>query len=333
MKLSVMVTTYNLKEYVAETLDSILNQKVDFDYEILVGDDGSTDGTIDVVKEYVDKYSDRISLYVMDREPQKKYNRISRASRNRLNLLKYAKGEYGTFLDGDDIYNCDYKLQKQIDLLDSPEYSNCIVCAHNIWKYWSEDNKELMGRFNKQFVISGKKLWRDLIYLHSDTIIFRNVFDDKFLETIPEDYFDDNIILYSLLPYGDVLYIPDVMVNYRQVEGSSWNSVDDAEKHIINMIDVDVEYRMNPDYKYESIMRHMGNIFYLWRNRNKISEETKIKFRNQIVSHNLEMTAKFVDYENLVLRDKMRLAVWVYWNLFLFAFNKIRKTITLRKWM
>mgnify|MGYP004471132411 FL=1 len=333
MKLSVMVTTYNLRDFVAETLDSILTQKTDFDYEILVGDDGSTDGTIDIVQEYVDKYPKKVFLYVMDRDSDKKYNRISRASRNRLNLLRHAKGEYGTFLDGDDVYNCECKLQKQIELLDAPEYRNCVACAHNIWKYWDENNKELMCPWKKQFVASGKDIWRDLMYFHSDTIVFRNIFSNEILCTIPQDYFDDNIILYSLLPFGNVLYIPEAMVNYRQVEGSSWNSVDDAEKHIINMIDVDVEHIMNPDYSYESVIRHMGNVFYLWRNRKSIPKETKSKFENQIKADDLKWAGLFVNYDSLSIKERVRLGLWVYWHLLWFSFNKARKTIVMRKWM
>ena len=53
IKLSIMVTTYNLEKFVGETLDSVLNQKTDYSYEILVGDDGSSDGTVDVIKEYI----------------------------------------------------------------------------------------------------------------------------------------------------------------------------------------------------------------------------------------------------------------------------------------
>jgi len=52
MKVSVLITTYNLEKYIAGTLDSVLNQKTDFEYEILVGDDGSSDNTVDIVRAY-----------------------------------------------------------------------------------------------------------------------------------------------------------------------------------------------------------------------------------------------------------------------------------------
>ena len=52
MKLTILVMAYNVEKYVRETLDSILMQKVNFPYEILIGNDGSSDGTVAILKEY-----------------------------------------------------------------------------------------------------------------------------------------------------------------------------------------------------------------------------------------------------------------------------------------
>ena len=119
MKLSVLVTFYNQKDYVDRALRSILLQNTDFEYEILVGDDGSTDGTLDKIKEWQAKYPNKISVYIMDRQEGKKYNSSFRASRNRINLLKYVKGKYFTYLDGDDYFCNNNKFQKQIAFLEN----------------------------------------------------------------------------------------------------------------------------------------------------------------------------------------------------------------------
>jgi glycosyltransferase involved in cell wall biosynthesis len=55
MKLTVIVLAYNAEKYIAEALDSILMQKVNFSYEILIGNDGSSDGTVEILKEYEKK--------------------------------------------------------------------------------------------------------------------------------------------------------------------------------------------------------------------------------------------------------------------------------------
>ena len=52
IKVQVVCVTYNQKEYIKEALDSFIMQKTNFGYEVLVGDDGSTDGTSEIVAEY-----------------------------------------------------------------------------------------------------------------------------------------------------------------------------------------------------------------------------------------------------------------------------------------
>ena len=135
MKVSVLVTFYNQEDYVDEALQSVFDQKCDFDFEVLIGDDGSTDGTMAKLQEWKQKYPDRMEIYVMDRETGVKYNSSQRASRNRLNLLQYVKGEYFAYLDGDDFYIDDHKLQKQVEIMDQPENAKYAVCAHNVYAY------------------------------------------------------------------------------------------------------------------------------------------------------------------------------------------------------
>ena len=129
MKLSVLVTFYNQKDYVDRALRSILLQNTDFEYEILVGDDGSTDGTLDKIKEWQAKYPNKISVYIMDRQEGKKYNSSFRASRNRINLLKYVKGKYFTYLDGDIIFAIIISFKSKLHFL-KMIMKNDFRCVH-----------------------------------------------------------------------------------------------------------------------------------------------------------------------------------------------------------
>ena len=99
MKVSFLVTYYNQEQYVRQSLDSILAIKMPCDWKILVGDDGSNDGTTAIVREYMERYPDRIFLYVMPRDPKKTYSSVVRASANRLNLLEKATGDFFCTLD------------------------------------------------------------------------------------------------------------------------------------------------------------------------------------------------------------------------------------------
>ena len=69
-KLSVLVMAYNVEKYVAEALDSILMQEVDFSYDIHIGNDGSTDGTVNILQVYANKYPDIVKLHITGRTPR-----------------------------------------------------------------------------------------------------------------------------------------------------------------------------------------------------------------------------------------------------------------------
>ncbi|MCR5747047.1 MAG: glycosyltransferase, partial [Lachnospiraceae bacterium] len=109
IKVSVIVATYNQEKYIAKTLESVVSQKTDFKYEVLVGDDASKDGTGRIVKEFGKKYPDIIRPIVREKNIG--------AYRNFLDLLKRAKGEYLALLEGDDYWVDEEKLKKQVSFL------------------------------------------------------------------------------------------------------------------------------------------------------------------------------------------------------------------------
>ena len=134
IEISVLITTYNLEKYIEKTLNSVLKQKTTFNYEILIGDDGSTDSTLNIVKKISKDSNINIKIYKNFRDNNKQYNPIYRASRNRLNLLKHAKGNFVTFLDGDDFYLSDNLLQKEYNIL--LHNKNCVMCGCDIIFYY-----------------------------------------------------------------------------------------------------------------------------------------------------------------------------------------------------
>lgn len=115
---SIIVPTYNHEKYIQQAIDSILMQKVNFSYEILIGDDGSKDSTSFILKCYQAKYPDIIHLTL--------HSVNIGATRNAYGLLTSAKGKYLATLEGDDYWTDPCKLQKQVDFLEShPEFIGC----------------------------------------------------------------------------------------------------------------------------------------------------------------------------------------------------------------
>ena len=120
VKVQVICVTYNQKDYIREALDSFLMQKTNFKFEVLVGDDCSTDGTSEIVAEYAEKYPDIIKH--IRREPN------MGCLANFMDLCERADAKYVAFCDGDDYWTNENKLQRQYDFME--ENSEYNVCAH-----------------------------------------------------------------------------------------------------------------------------------------------------------------------------------------------------------
>ena len=113
MLLSVGILTYNQVAFIGQCLDSVLIQNVNFDYEIVVGDDCSTDGTQDVLRRYQQKYPERFTLLLTDKNEG--------ISRNYQRVLEACKGKYVALCEGDDYWTNENKLQLQVGFMERHE--------------------------------------------------------------------------------------------------------------------------------------------------------------------------------------------------------------------
>lgn len=111
MLLSVAILTYNQEKYIQQCLDAVLMQEVDFKYEIVVGDDASSDGTQDVLREYALKYPGKFVLLLGEKNEG--------ISMNYKKVLSACKGKYIALCEGDDYWTEARKLQAQVDFLES----------------------------------------------------------------------------------------------------------------------------------------------------------------------------------------------------------------------
>lgn len=116
---SVCLLAYNHAPYVRECLDSILMQKTDFPYEICIGEDGSTDGTRGICREYAERYPERINLILRPRSEADRKKYAAHGNFNYVETLKACRGRYIADCDADDVWLDSGKLQKQFNLLES----------------------------------------------------------------------------------------------------------------------------------------------------------------------------------------------------------------------
>ncbi|MEM9709944.1 MAG: glycosyltransferase [Pseudomonadota bacterium] len=122
MKVSVSIVTYEQESFVEEAVQSVLDQETDFDVEIIIGDDASTDGTRDILRRMADDNPGRIKLLLHKTNPG------DRGLTNVMSTIDAAQGEYIAFLDGDDCWSARHKLQRMVDFLDA--HPECALAAH-----------------------------------------------------------------------------------------------------------------------------------------------------------------------------------------------------------
>ena len=178
-KVVVAITTYNLEQFIAQALESILMQKTSFPFKIIVADDCSTDNTLSILNEYEGKYPDVIKVL-----PSEK-NLGSLANSNR--LFDGLDAEYFSFLDGDDYWLDETRLQRQVDFLDAHrEYS---MCGGNT-QYMREgalcERMISPGELNKSYSFDDY-VRGDMPFIHTSSLVVRNTIISKGL---PHHYFD-----------------------------------------------------------------------------------------------------------------------------------------------
>lgn len=132
MKVSIAMVTYNHEQYIAKALDSVLMQKTNFDYEIVIGEDCSTDGTRAIVIDYQHRYPDIFRLLLNGKNLG--------MHKNADQTINACKGEYVAMLDGDDYWTSPHKLQKQVDFFES--HLECSICFHDALIVHEDGSKE-----------------------------------------------------------------------------------------------------------------------------------------------------------------------------------------------
>lgn len=122
MKLSVAIITYNQERFIEQAIESVLAQRVNFQSEVVIGEDCSTDGTRGVLLEFQRRFPGRIKLCLRERNIG--------ASQNLEATLAACRGQYLAILEGDDYWTCTDKMQKQVDFLDS--HPDSAICCHRV---------------------------------------------------------------------------------------------------------------------------------------------------------------------------------------------------------
>jgi len=244
---SILMITYNHERFVVRAIESVLMQQVNFPYEIVIGEDCSTDRTRDIVIDYQKKYGDRIKLILQKRNIG--------GNKNFSQTYHACTGKYIAILEGDDYWTDPLKLQKQVDVLDKhPEYAGC---AHQTWVVYEDHDKDPhVFQQGVPEVIERKDMLAGRIF-HTASVLFRAYICKKHL--LPTNITaGDRALFFLIVYYGKIYFLEDVMACYRKSSTgiSSWVTATLLEKdlEIVKWI-VKIDPRF-PKYKYLSFIHY-----------------------------------------------------------------------------
>lgn len=259
---SVICTTFNHVDYVEETIKSFLMQETTFPFEIIINDDASTDGTINIIKNYAHKYPNIIKPIIH------KVNKYSQGLDPLSYPLQLAKGKYIALCEGDDFWVNKDKLVKQFNALE--EEKGAAVCFHSAWELDEQLNKfELICRYSDIIeTIPAKTIITNRGgSIPTASLFFRNENIDLILQSYKDAPIGDFFIQSYLALKGKVIFLPDAMSVYRRNAKGSWTSSQQLKenqisyyKEMIHAIDQfygQVSHLKNSEYLIEPL------IFYI----------------------------------------------------------------------
>ena len=207
---SIWMVTYNHEPYIAKAIDSVLMQETSFDFHLFIGEDCSTDCTLNICKDYAEKYPDKITLFA---------NEQNIGATNNGQIIYKACFESGAkyiaMLEGDDYWIDPHKLQKQVDILEKEENiylvgSNAYILRNNVAELYS-DYRDFSG----YKVLNSKDLICPVLRLHTSTFVFRNIkISNEWYENT-SIFNGDFVILFSCFLKGKIVTIKDYTSTYR----------------------------------------------------------------------------------------------------------------------
>ncbi len=213
-KVSVCVISYNQERYIQECLESILNQKCDFDFEVIVNDDNSKDKTGEICSRFAERNKDLIRL-------QLNTSNLGMMA-NWLDSLKRAKGKYIAICEGDDYWTSSNKLQVQFDFLESNK--EFVGCFHNTEERF-EENHDLASYLYCKYSQARRISFEDLSagnLIPTCSVMYRN----SLFADFPDWYSGLRMCDWPLhllnAQFGDFWYIPKVMGVHRLHSQSIW---------------------------------------------------------------------------------------------------------------
>jgi glycosyltransferase involved in cell wall biosynthesis len=215
MKVSVAMATYRHEKFLAQAIESVLMQQTTFDFELVIGEDCSPDGTRRIAQEYAARYPQRIRLLLQEKNVG--------LTRNLSETVTACRGEYVGWLEGDDFWTAPDKLQRQADYLDAnPDCAWCFTRADVV-----DESGAVMDSPAAVRVVKAKYTLDDylsrIFQPRACTVMFRHRLFDAFPAWFYEMPTADMPLHVMNAQHGDIGFVDAVMAAYRIHPGGVWS--------------------------------------------------------------------------------------------------------------
>ena len=293
--LSVIITFCRQKQFVHDCLRSVLKQDTRFTYEILIAVDGEDDGIMAILEEYTALH-DNIKVWKV--QSDERYLAMSRASHNRLFLLKKAKGDFFITLDGDDFFCNVHRFEEGIDFL----LKNKSYIGHACeWIKYDHINTSFLNETyqRKKQIITKNDYIEKKLYIHASCFIFRNIFKTMHIVYKEKDFFDDICITQFMLQFGHVYFTGKRMFGYRVNISSTFLGLSPKCRNLL---------QVSTYTKLYDITKHGMYNFYASEYLIEILKENDFDFpeniKQSIIFQNMELLKDIVCINDMKKEEK-----------------------------
>ena len=221
-KVIVCIVTYNHEQYIEDCINSILSQKCNFLYEVHLFDDCSIDKTLEISN----KYKDLITIH----SSVKNFG-IKEVAKKIYPFYVESDVPYGCFIEGDDYWIDEYKLQKQVEFMDAN--SDCSECFTNAYNFFENSGEKVEYIDTKMTIKKDRYTQEDMLFenfIPTATIMFRT----KYLKYLPDYFYEldigDRFLHVFFAEYGSLKFIDEFMA-IRRVHSKGITSIWEREKN------------------------------------------------------------------------------------------------------
>lgn len=208
--LTVVMLVYNKAGFLPDAIESVLGQKCQYKYKLLISDDCSSDNSLAIARSYQKRFPDKIDII--------EHKTNCGVIRNSIDAYESICTKYISICDADDFYCSRDKLQRQITYME--KHPECSISFHKALNYYVKTGVKTLSNPNQKKVLTIKDMAVSN-YISSCTVMYRNYINGKLPEWYADVTTNDLPLNLIMANEGDIHFIPSVMSVYRKEYGNS----------------------------------------------------------------------------------------------------------------